>query len=297
VGWGESGTRPEFDLVTGISAGALVAPFVFLGSQYDGALSEIFTQYGASDIYTADVMAGLFGGDALADSTPLATLIAKYVDRNLLNRVAEERAKGRLLFIGTTNIDAQRPVYWDMGRLAQSKHPSAVETFRKVLLASASVPGVFPPVRFPVIANGRSFEELHVDGGPTREVFFAPSDFSFKSVDKAFGKPIPRRLYIIRNGKLGPEFMVTKETTFGIAQRSLETLTKNQGIGDLVRMYARAKDDKIDYNLVAIPDEFKAARPKPFDQGYMRSLYGAGLELGRRPITWMKAPPGVLAAQ
>lgn len=297
VGWGESGTRPEFDLVTGISAGALVAPFVFLGPEYDGALSEIFTQYGASDIYTADVMAGLFGGDALADSAPLAALIAKYVDRNLLNRVAEERGKGRLLFIGTTNIDAQRPVYWDMGRLAQSKHPSAVETFRKVLLASASVPGVFPPVRFPVTANGRSFEELHVDGGPTREVFFAPSDFSFKSVDKAFGRPIPRRLYIIRNGKLGPEFMVTKETTFGIAQRSLATLTKNQGIGDLVRMYARAKDDKIDYNLVAIPDEFKAARPKPFDQGYMRSLYGAGLELGRRPITWMKAPPGVLAAQ
>src|SRR5215207_921583 len=107
VGWGESGTRPEFDLVTGISAGALVAPFVFLGPEYDGALSEIFTQYGASDIYTADVMAGLFGGDALADSAPLAALIAKYVDRNLLNRVAEERGKGRLLFIGTTNIDAQ----------------------------------------------------------------------------------------------------------------------------------------------------------------------------------------------
>lgn len=297
VGWGESGARPEFDLVTGISAGALVAPFVFLGRDYDGALSEIFTAYGASDIYTADVLAGLFGGDALADSAPLAALIAKYVDRRLLDRVAAERASGRLLFIGTTNIDAQRPVYWDMGRLAQSKHPSAVETFRKVLLASASVPGVFPPVRFPVTANGRNFEELHVDGGPTREVFFAPSDFSFKAVDKAFGRPIPRRLYIIRNGKLGPEFMVTKETTLGIAQRSLETLTKNQGIGDLIRMYTRAQDDKIDYNLVAIPDDFKAPRPKPFDQGYMRTLYTAGLELGRRPITWMKAPPGVLAAQ
>lgn len=297
VGWGETGARPEFDLVTGISAGALVAPFVFLGSDYDGAMSEIFTRYGANDIYTADVMAGLFGGDALADSAPLAALIAKYVDRKMLDRVAAERAKGRLLFIGTTNIDAQRPVYWDMGRLAQSKHPTAVETFRKVLLASASVPGVFPPVRFPVTANGQSFEELHVDGGPTREVFFAPSDFSFKVIDKAFGKPIPRRLYIIRNGKLGPEFMVTKETTLGIAQRSLETLTKNQGIGDLIRMYTRAKDDKIDYNLVAIPDDFKAPRPKPFDQGYMQKLYSAGLDVGRHPITWMKAPPGVLAAQ
>lgn len=295
VGWGESGARPEFDLVTGISAGALVAPFVFLGAEYDVALAEIFTRYGASDIYTADVMAGLFGGDALADTAPLAALIAKYVDRRMLDRVAQERDKGRLLFIGTTNIDAQRPVYWDMGRLAQSKHPSAVETFRKVLLASASVPGVFPPVRFPVTANGKKFEELHVDGGPTREVFFAPSDFSFKTIDKAMGRPIPRRLYIIRNGKLGPEFMVTKETTLGIAQRSLETLTKNQGIGDLIRMYTRAKDDKIDYNLIAIPDDFKAPRAKPFDQTYMQQLYSTGREIGSRPITWMKAPPGVLA--
>lgn len=297
VGWGESGTRPQFDLVTGISAGALVAPFVFLGADYDVAMSEIFTVYGAGDIYTADVLNGLLGGDALADSAPLAALIAKYVDRKMLDRVAAERAEGRLLFIGTTNIDAQRPVYWDMGRLAQSKHPSAVETFRKVLLASASVPGIFPPVRFPVTANGKSFEELHVDGGPTREVFFAPSDFSFKSVDKAIGRPIQRRLYIIRNGKLGPEFMVTKETTLGIAQRSLETLTKNQGIGDLMRMYTRAKDDKIDYNLIAIPDDFKAEHKGAFSQEYMRKLYATAFKIGSHPITWMKTPPGVLAMQ
>lgn len=296
VGWGESGTRPEFDLVTGISAGALVAPFVFVGKEYDTELSQIFTVHDAGDIYTADVMAGLFGGDALADSTPLANLITKYVDQRLLNRVAEERAKGRLLFIGTTNLDAQRPVYWDMGRLAQSRHPSAVETFRKVLLASASVPGVFPPVRFAVSANGRNFEELHVDGGPTREVFFAPSDFSFRAVDKALGQTTPRRLYIIRNGKLGPEFAVTKETTLGIAQRSIETLTKNQGIGDLFRMYSRTQDDKIDFNLMAIPETFKAPRPGPFNAGYMRTLYATGYELGRNPIAWQKAPPGVLAA-
>lgn len=295
VGWGETGLRPEFDLVTGISAGALVAPFVFLGKDYDDELSEIFTVHDAGDIYKPDVMAGLFGGDALADSGPLAALIAKYVDEKLLARIAEERAKGRLLFVGTTNIDAQRPVFWDMGRLAQSKSPHAIEIFRKVLLASASVPGVFPPVRFPVVANGRSFEELHVDGGPTREVFFAPSDFSFKSIDKALGRSIPRRLYIIRNGKLGPEFKVTKETTLGIAQRSIETLTKYQGIGDLIRMYTTAKADKIDYNLVAIPQTFDAKRPAPFDRTYMTALYKSGYETGKNPIDWLKQPPGLLA--
>ena len=261
AGWGETGTRPEFDLVTGISAGALVAPLVFLGADYDVELSQVFTTVEASDIFEANVLEGLFGGAAVADSGPLAKLIDKYVDEKLVRRVGEERAKGRLLIIGTTNIDAQRPVYWDMGRIAQSGDPRAIEMFRKVLLASASIPGVFPPVHFQVEAGGKTYEELHVDGGATRQLFFSPSEFSFTALDKAIGKKIERHLYVIRNGKIGPEWKATKENTLALAQRSLETLTKSQGMGDLIRAYARAKADKIDFNLVAIPNEFQAERP------------------------------------
>src|SRR5688572_29027325 len=140
VGWTAHGDRPEFDLVTGISAGALIAPFAFLGRDYDKQLAGLFTTYGADQIYQANVLSGLFGGSSLADSAPLAQLIERYVDDRFLRRVAEERAKGRFLLIGTTNLDAQRPVYWDMGRIAQSRDPGAPELFRRVLLASASFP-------------------------------------------------------------------------------------------------------------------------------------------------------------
>jgi predicted acylesterase/phospholipase RssA len=298
VGWSERGDRPQFDLVTGISAGALIAPFAFLGRDHDEQLAGLFTSYSADQIYEANVLAGLFGGNALANSAPLAKLIEHYVDAQVLRRVAEERAKGRFLLIGTTNLDAQRPVYWDMGKIAQSAHPSAIHLFRRVLLASASFPGIFPPVRIRVEAGGHVYEEMHVDGGTTREVFFTIADFRFKEIDKALGRKVQRRLWIIRNGKIDPEYKVMQESAFAIAQRSLETLTKSRGIGDLVRMYARARADGIEYNLAAIPVEFDAPHPKPFDRAYMQALYEFGLGLGRAGYPWAKAPPeAVVEAQ
>ena len=292
VGWGEAGTRPDFNLVTGISAGALIAPLIFAGRDYDDEMAGMFTKISSDNVYEANVLAGLFGGSAVADSGPLANLISTYVDDELLRRVGEERQKGRLLIVGTTNLDAQRPVFWDMGRIALRGGARAKETFAKVLLASASIPGVFPPVHFPVRANGKEFEEIHVDGGATRQVFLAPSDFSFKSVDRLLNKKVRRKLYIVRNTKIGPEWKAAKETTLAIAQRSLETLTKDQSLGDLTRMYTKAVADGIDYNLVAVPDDFKASRPAPFNQGYMRALYARGYEMGRGGIAWLKVPPG-----
>jgi predicted acylesterase/phospholipase RssA len=294
VGWSEHGTRPEFDLVTGISAGALIAPFAFLGRDYDRQLAGLFTSYGADQIYQANVLTGLFGGSALADSAPLAQLIAHYVDAPFLKKVAEERRKGRFLLIGTTNLDAQRPVYWDMGRIAQSSDPSAPELFRRVLLASASFPGIFPPVHIPVQAGGRGYEEMHVDGGTTREVFFTIADFRFNDLDRALGRKVQRKLWIIRNGKIEPEYKPTQDSTFVIAQRSLETLTKSRGVGDLARMYIRARADSIDYNLASIPMDFEASHPKPFDRAYMQALYDVGLALGRNGYPWAKAPPEVI---
>jgi predicted acylesterase/phospholipase RssA len=182
-----------------------------------------------------------------------------------------------------------------MGRIAQSSHPAAPQLFRRVLLASASFPGIFPPVRITVEASGHRYEEMHVDGGTTREVFFTIADFRFKEIDKALGRKIQRRLWIIRNGKIEPEYKVMPETAFAIAQRSLETLTKSRGLGDLNRMYARARDDGIDYNLAAIPLEFEAPHPKPFDRTYMQALYDFGLGLGRGGYPWIKSPPDTVA--
>ena len=294
VGWSEQGSRPEFDLVTGISAGALIAPFAFLGRDHDRELAGLFTSYSADQIYQANILSGLFGGNALADSAPLARLIEHYVDVRFLRAVAAERAKGRFLLVGTTNLDAQRPVYWDMGKIAQTDDARALDLFRRVLLASASIPGVFPPVLVEVQAGGHLYQEMHVDGGTTREVFFTIADFRFNEIDKAIGRKLQRRLWIIRNGKIEPEYRAMPEATLAIAQRSLETLTKSRGIGDLVRMYARAKADQIDYNLAAIPADFDVPHPKPFDRAYMQELYARGLAMGRAGYPWAKAPPEVI---
>jgi predicted acylesterase/phospholipase RssA len=293
VGWSDAGTRPVFDLVTGVSSGALIAPFAFLGREYDGQLREIFTKYGRQDIFTYNVP-GLLEGSALVDDAPLARLIEKYVDDAFLQEIANERIKGRVLLIGTTNLDTQRPVMWDMGRIAMSHNPDAKSLFRKILLASATLPGVFPPVRIQVRVGGRSYDELHVDGGVTRQVFIAPSVFSFASHDQKSGRPTAKpRLFVIRNGKIDPEWQPVNENVLSITQRSISTLIKNQGIGDLYRIYSVTRRDGIDFNLASIPADFKETSHEPFDQKYMVALFDRGYDLASHNYSWIKAPPGM----
>lgn len=288
VGWSNVGSRPSFDLVTGVSSGALIAPFAFLGRERDGQLSEIFTKYGRKDIFAYNVP-GLLEGAALVDDSPLAKLIAKYVDAPFLQEIATERAKGRILLIGTTNLDTQRPVLWDMGRIAMSGNPEALALFRKILLASATLPGVFPPVRIKVRSGGQDYDELHVDGGLTRQVFIAPSIISSRGSKPGSGP----RLYVIRNGRIDPEWQAVSENLFSITQRSLSTLIKNQGIGDLYRIYSIAKQEGIDFNLASIPADFTESSDQPFDQKYMIALFERGYAMGAEKQPWAKSPPGL----
>jgi predicted acylesterase/phospholipase RssA len=293
VGWSDAGTRPVFDLVTGVSSGALIAPFAFLGREHDGQLREIFTRYGRKDIFTYNV-SGVLEGSALADDAPLAKLIEKYVDAAFLQEIARERAKGRVLLIGTTNLDTQRPVMWDMGRIAMSGDRDAMALFRKILLASATLPGVFAPVRIQVRVGGRNYDELHVDGGVTRQVFIAPSILSAASHDQKSGRPASRpRLFVIRNGKIDPEWKSVNENVLSVTQRSISTLIKNQGIGDLYRIYSVTRRDGIDFNLASIPADFAETSDEPFDQKYMIALFDRGYDLASHNYSWIKTPPGM----
>ena len=291
-GWSEHGGRPEFEMVTGVSTGALSAPFAFLGSRYDGALKEIYTQYSTKELISVRPLEGVFGGEAFTDNSKLADIIAKYVDQDLLNKIAAEHAVGRRLYIGTTNLDAQRPVVWDMGAIAASGHPQSLKLFRQVLLASAAIPGVFPPVHINVTVNGKTYDELHVDGGATAHVFFAPISL-VEAKEKARIKRQARgTLYVIRNVKVAPEWKAVKASAFEIASRSLSTMMKNQANGDLFKMYFVARELGLKYRLASVPESFTLKSKEPFDPEYMSALFGVAEKMGREGYDWSKRPPG-----
>jgi hypothetical protein len=293
VGWTQRGDRPKFEVVTGVSAGALIAPYAFLGPSYDGKLAELWTKFDSQMLATPQLLAGLLGAEAIADTGPLRTLIAKHVDRRMLREIAQEYRNGRLLMIGTTNLDAQRQVIWNMGEIAAAagRDPEAAQLFRDVLLASASIPGIFPPVHIKVRAGGETFEEMHVDGGPTRQVFLAPAQFSLRTFDSFYARPPIRRVYVVRNGRLAPVYEAVQPNTLAISARSLFTVTKNQGLGDINRIYAMTQRDGAEFRLASIPASFTAQSTQSFDPGYMKALFDVGYQIGRGGKAWATAPP------
>ena len=293
TGWTERGDRPVFQVVTGVSAGAIIAPFAFLGSRYDYQVREIWTDYGTNELIVAQILPGLLGGPALADSGPLKALIEKYVTRSFLRQIAAEYRKGRMLLIGTTNLDAQRPVVWNMGEIAASGHPRALELFREVILASASIPGALPPVNITVDYGNKTFEEMHVDGGTTHEVFVSPLQVPFKAFDRFYDAPPIRRLYIVKNGKFDPEYKPVKEQTLPIAARAIETLIKSQHKGDIYRIYRMAQDAGADFNLTFVPDSFTLKAAEAFDRRYQAALFAEGIRMSESGRVWVKRPPDV----
>ncbi len=292
-GWTQSGTRPKFKVVTGISTGAIIAPFAFLGPRYDAQLKEFYTTVKTDDILLPSVVAGLLGGASLADTRGFDALIAKHTSEQMLDEIAAEAKKGRYLLIGTTNLDAQRPVIWSIGHLAASGHPRRLELFRQIIRASAAIPGAFPPVPIGVTANGKRFTELHVDGSVTNQVFAYPPQLTTAQIDAFLGYTPRRTLYIVRNSQVSPEYSPTEEGVLPISVRSIDTLLKNYGIGDLYRLYAIAQRDRLEYNLTYIPSTFTETSEELFDPKYMRKLFDLGYRQGVDGVAWRKNPPGL----
>jgi len=293
-GWTESGTRPEFVVVTGISAGALIAPFAFLGPAYDSQLREVFTALGPTDVLRLggwfSTAVSLLFGEAVADASPLYRLIERYADEAMLAAIAREYARGRLLLIGTTNLDLQRPVVWNIGAIAASDHPEALRLFRRILLASASIPGAFPPVLVDVRHEGRAYQEMHVDGGAAVQVFLYPPALQFR--EAPWAQATRRRVvHVVRNGRIDVEGASVTRGVLSIATRSVLTLLHFSGIDDIDRIYLTALRDGLEFRLTYIGAEFRAKRRGPFDPGYMRALFDYGRARGLSRETWVTAPP------
>ncbi|MEY2700843.1 MAG: hypothetical protein RIQ52_1598 [Pseudomonadota bacterium] len=290
-GWSKTGHRPEFKMVTGVSTGALLAPFAFLGPSQDSTLETVYTRMSADDILEPRGYLAALSEDALADNAPLEQLVKHYVTQDILDQIAKEYAKGRLLLIATTNLDARQAVIWNMTRIAASHHPSAMQLFHQIMLASAAIPGAFPPSMIDVEVDGQPYQEMHVDGGAMTQVFLYPPSFNYGGLDKGMNLHRPRELYLIRNARLDPDWAEVQRQTLNIAGRAISSLIQTQGIGDLYRIYAIAQRDHISYQLAYIPKEFKAEHKEEFDTSYMRALYAKGFDMAIKGYPWQHTPP------
>jgi predicted acylesterase/phospholipase RssA len=296
VGWSEAGTRPEFKLVTGVSTGALIAPFAFLGPRYDRQLTESYTAISQRDIFKPrGFLKGLLS-DAFADTSPLAKTLDREVTQAMLDDIAAEYAKGRLLLIGTSNLDTMEPVIWNITAIAASKDPNSLPLVRKILLASASIPGAFPPVMIDVDQGGHRFQEMHVDGGAEAQVFVYPPSIRITEAGAELGVKRQRALYVIRNSRVDAEEITVKRSTLPIATRSVSAVLASQGVGDLYRIYFLSQRDRVDYNLAFIPSSFTVKRTKgQFDQAYMNALFNYARNMAKAGYPWEKWPPGYIA--
>ena len=292
-GWTAQGTRPTFDWVTGVSTGALTAPFAFLGSAYDPQLRAVYTGLSPGDVLATRFFTAALFSDAMADNAPLFKTISRYLDERMMADIAAAYDQGRLLLIGTTDLDAQVPVIWNIGAIAKSGHPRALEVIRKILLASAAIPGAFPPSMIDATVDGKTYQEMHVDGGAYAQTFLYPAALTKQRRERlAAHKPvIAVEAYIIRNGRLDPEWAVTERQTLGVAGRAISTMISASGINDVIRIYNTTQNDNIDYHLAYIGRDFDKTLPQPFDPGYMQALFDYGYQKAIRGYDWAKKPP------
>lgn len=287
--WSRTGRRPEFDIVSGVSTGALIAPFAFLGPRYDEKLKTLYTTGLAKDLYAPKALPVAAMGNSLLTQEPLRALVQYHLDRQVMDAIAEEHRRGRRLFVLTTNLDYQRAVVWNVGAIAATGHPEALKLIQDVVIASASVPGLFPPVFIKAGFGERMIEEMHVDGGASTQLLTLP--------ETLLSKPAPRKapigkatLYVIVNNALMPEFATTKNKAVPIMARAYAILIKSQTKASLTALFAFANQAGIKLQIASIDEQIPYDVVNPFDPAYMRAVFELGRHRQRTGTLWKNHP-------
>lgn len=292
-GWSASGTRPRFDVVTGISTGALIAPFAFVGAEYDEELERVYTSVNAAQIYRLRSLLALPWSDALADSEPLRRRIKKEVTSEMLEKIARAHRSGRRLYVGTTNLDTLQQVVWDLGAIAAGNDPQKLDLIHDVLLASCSVPGLLPPVPINIQIDGKNYSELHADGNVSSSLLLPPQLPGIGGDGLAMDEPNPVELYVVIAGKLAPEPTEVERRLFHVSDVSLKGLIQSQMESDLQRVYLLTRLTGARFHLAAIPEDLPTnSKSLSFDPRSMREVFEAGRQFGERAGPWLETPPG-----
>ncbi len=293
-GWTERGDRPEFTLVTGISTGALSAPFAFLGPDYDDELKKVYGGYPTDQIIRPRNPLQILPKASAVDTSPLFELISSFVDEAFLDKIAAEHRKGRRLLVQTTHMDAQRAVIWDMGVIASSGAPNALDLFRRVLLASASVPGLFPPMLIETEIDGETYDEMHVDGGVISNFTILSgwqSDLHDLDVDSDDTTAL-KDVYVVVNGRIENDPLHIPYQLPDIANRALLTMVRGQAAYDLQDAHRSVTSRDGDFHAAWIEEDFSETYVGPFNQQWMRDLFDYGYRRTINGDLWSSAPPG-----
>jgi predicted acylesterase/phospholipase RssA len=274
--WTKSGKRPRFDVVTGVSTGALIAPYAFLGQAYDDRLAKLYTSGIASSLVQAKWMGTGLLGSSLLKAEPLRHMVEQYMTAGVLAQIAAEHHKGRRLLVLTTNLDSQKAVVWNMGAIAASGRPDALRLFQDVLIASASIPGIYPAVMIKVQSGSHRFEEMHSDGGSASQVLTLPEQLLTDGarLDPRHHQNI--NLYVIVNNALMPEFSTTANRTLPVMARAYSMLVKSQTRASLIALYGYAMRTKAHFHVASIDRHIPFSVADPFNTGYMRAVYALG---------------------
>jgi hypothetical protein len=295
AGLSRTGRRPCFELVTGVSTGALIAPFAFLGPAWDGRLVEAYTGGRAAALF--DMRKTLPGAEAgLFRARALDALIAPFVDADLLRAVAAAHAGGRRLFVATTDLDRQQACLWDMGRIARlgvdGDTGAALTLFRTVLAASASLPGLFPPRLINCDSAEQPCQEMHADGGLAAPLFLLP--------DALVGWPdIARRLpgarvHLLINTPLEAAPRATPGNIPAILVRSFETILRYSYLQAVGTTQAFCAGANLQLGVASMSGDGDPLNLVSFDTANMREMFAAGLARGSGPNPWgfAELPPG-----
>jgi hypothetical protein len=283
VGWSRRGTRPDFQIVTGVSAGALIAPLAFLGQDWDPQLAEAFSGSQTQHLMRRRLFGGLVGA-SVYDGEPLARLVDHYVTDELLQAVAKRSREGRLLLVATTNLDSEEPVIWNLGLIAEQGGPASRRLFRDVLVASSSVPGIFPPVMISVEQDGRSFQEMHVDGSAINSLFFIPD------VAAILPNPIESlhggHLYVLVNGRVQTAEATTRRQTFAIVKRSAVAAFQSGTRAAVEIAYSVSQRHDMDMSVTEIPNAYPFDNPLEFAPRTMAALFSYGERCALQEQLW-----------
>lgn len=284
IGLTDAGTRPRFEVVTGVSTGALIAPFAFLGPDWDDELRKAYEGEATGNLMQPRGVGALWDVGVF-DGKPLRDLVARFVTDELVAAVAREAAAGRLLIVATTNIDREETVVWDMGAIAMAGGDKARNLFRNVLVASASVPGVFPPVMIEVEKDGQIYQEMHVDGGASTPFFVAPE--AIREIDALSNSPRGANIYVIINGQSASAPRTTSNNTIDIAARSFTSVLNHLTRSAISQTADFARDSRMNFRFTAIPADVQFGGSLAFETPNMRDTFSYGARCASSGRVWV----------